>query len=267
MTAPATLRLLTLHPSDFYRWISRRGIELPPPLDLAGATRWAVPFDEQQAVAAGHRLDEGDWSPSDTRVLESVATLLTSPSYAAYATRAPLGYGDEFYVALARGDEAVLVLDTPARVRLACISPSQIAYSLASQLPRLTPARTGRVEVTSRAATAIAGGFTQGASARSVASAMAQAGVPDVIARRLLAGERGVVGTGIIGALSLTSDPPAIGLRSASWTETADGALVSSMGRRGETVLEPYSVPVLSRAITDALTSLNAVRTGRVDRW
>ena len=86
--------------------------------------------------------------------------------------------------------------------------------------------------------------------------ALASAGIPDVIASRLLAGGGAVRACGVLAAMRLVADGPKPGPRAASWTEMADGGMMSYEGRAGDVVWEPFSAQVVMGVIADAMASL-----------
>ncbi len=255
MTSLPPLTWLRLSTEDLGRWAWQRQVRWPEPLSSASIGRYDVPFDEMvgnvQFVAPRHTRGE-------ERLLDSLAAVLAAPDHCAYVVRVD-GDVETYYLALVRDEDAIVLVDEPGEIRLARVAPNLIAATVAAQLPKLVPAPTVRVTLPASTAALLAAGFARKAPEKTLRSALASAGVPGVVADRLLAGESAVNANGSVGALRYTGRKAHLSARCATWSETAEGGMISYHGQAGEVVWEPLTTQVVSRAISDALGNLREV--------
>ncbi|SOD72404.1 ESAT-6 protein secretion system EspG family protein [Jatrophihabitans sp. GAS493] len=249
------LNWLSLGVEEFARWGWQQRIGWPDPLGSSPVGRYELPLEEMLGETASATPQR---SPAEARLLESVARTLWYPAYSAFAIRGPAGEEATYWVALAGAEDTILLIVSTEEVRISRVQPTEIAESLVAHLPKVLAAPTIRMEVAPQTAALLAGGFERNAPERTLRSAMSSAGIPDVIAARLLAPESAVLATGTIGAMSYESEPPRLAPRSASWSEMADGAMLASQGRGGEVIWEPMSPTVMMRVVADAIASLGS---------
>lgn len=253
MTAPP-LVWLTLTTEELGRWTWQHRLRWPVPLAASAVGQWQPPLEELLAEAA--TTPDGR-SRAEERLLATLAEILADPAYCAYVIRAE-GGRESYVAAVVRGDDAVAVVDAPGEVRLARVSPTLIAATLAGQLPKLLPAPTVRVELPAQTAALLASGFARNAPEQTLRSALDSAGIPEAVAARLFAGAEAVRATGTVGAMRYAAAGATISARCASWTEMSDGGMIAYDGRAGDVVWEPLSAAAVARAVADALTGLGS---------
>ncbi|SDJ43367.1 EspG family protein [Frankineae bacterium MT45] len=251
----SVLNWLSLTVEEFARWGWQQRIGWPDPLSSSAVGQFELPLEEILGETPSPVTQR---SRGEERLLESVADVLWRPAYSAFAIRGEAGRGETYSVAVVGAEEAILLVVTADQVRISRVEPTAIAESLVAQLPKVLAAPTIRMEVAAQTASLLAGGFERNAPQRTLRSAMSSAGIPDVVANRLLAPESAVLATGTLAAMSYETDPPRLGTRSASWTEMADGGMVSSLGRGGEVIWEPMSPAVMIRVVADTMASLGS---------
>lgn len=248
------LAWLSLRTDDLARSLWQAHVQWPYPLSSSPVGTWELPLDELL----------GETKPNDVhrprgeqRLVDSLVAILGRPSYCAYVIRLQ-GKVEDYYAVVANGDEAILVISTADGVQLARVPDSHIAVALAAAVPPIRSAPTVRIEIPAQTAALISSGRQRAVPERTLRSAMASAGIPDSIAGRVLAGDESVLATGIVGAVRFSADGMVNSTRPASWTEMADGAMISARNRAGALVWEPVSAPALSRVIAEALTGLSS---------
>ncbi len=246
---------LALPVLEFVRWARRSRLRLVDPLSGSAIGQFERPIEE---LTGAVRPPVVNRPRGEQRLLDAVAGVLARPAYSAYLARTPNGQPDEYYMAFARDDDAVLVTSIGDEVRLARVEPTQIATGLAGQLPKLLSAPTVRIEVPAQTAALIGSGVARQVPERTLRSALATAGIPESIAARVLAGDESRLGFGAIAAIRYSGSGAQHSSRESSWTEMVDGGMMFARGRGGAVVWEPLSVSAVVRAVADALGGLGS---------
>jgi len=258
MTLPTLppITWLAMGTEELGRWTWSQRLRWPAPLDSSSVGSWEPELEELLAGMPG----EANRPRGEERLLATVAEVLTAPEYGTFAIRAAGGV-ETHYAALSRGADVVVLVDAPGEARLARVDETLTAVTVAAQLPRVLPASTVRVEVPAGAAAVLMNGLQRGADLDTMRSAVAAAGLPEEFARRLLVDPEQVSATGMLGAARYRDGAAVMSPRCASWTELADGAMLSTPGAGGTLTVEPFTPAAVARCLVDAL---GAVRSGAV---
>jgi hypothetical protein len=245
---------VTLDVAEFVAWSRLADVRLPFPLNTGDLPYTAAPSrDEIESRLAERKL-------TDSPVLTATAAAFARPRLCVYAVRVGTDAAESKYVALAgHGDEAVVVLLEPGQVALRQIADTELAASVVAALPVPATLHVPSVEIALGDLVEIDKAIESGASARTLAAQMGQAGLPAslIALRQLSATTTG----GALGAVGTDADGTGThSRRSASWREFPDGALlqVERGERHGQPriLLAPYTPDVLFRAAVDAIGSV-----------
>lgn len=242
---------LSLGTEELGRWTWQQHVRWPAPLDSSAAGSWEPELEELLAgVPGGPSRPRGE-----ERLLATVAEVLAAPEYCTFAIRAAGGV-ETHYAAISRGPEVVVLVDAPGEARLARVDETLAAATVAAQLPRVLAAPTVRAAVPAGTAGVLLGGLQRGADAETMNGALDAAGIPAELGRWLLADPASVTATGMLGAVRYGADGPVMSPRCGSWTELADGALISAPGAVGAVVLEPFTPASAARCLAEALAAV-----------
>lgn len=253
MTRPTLppITWLSLSTEELGRWTWQQHLRWPAPLDSSAVGSWEPELEELLAGLPGGALRPR----GEERLLASLAEVLAAPDYCTFAIRAAGGV-ETHYAAVSRGPEVVVLVDAPGQARLGRVDETLSAVTVAAQLPRVLAAPTVRTEVPAGTAAVLLGGVQRGADAETMQAALAAAGLPPELGRRLLADPAAVTATGMLGAVRYGADGPAMSPRCGSWTELPDGALLSVPGPGGAILLEPFTSTSAARCLADALSAV-----------
>lgn len=257
--------------TDFGAWAARSRLVLPVPLSGGYAARVALPWEELLEIsedrvdvrnaAAGARTAEEAMLQRAVRdiperardVLSYAAPILRSPRACVFAARSSASDGELLVVGLSSGGHGLVVTDTPDSVRLTRVDSSEIAASVISALPAMTPAVLDAVELSEQALAVLSGGISERGADRRASAAYTAAAVPDSTADVLTRLQLGAQARGMVGALTHTDDGVAISGLDASWVEGTVGAVLKRTLPTGQVRFEPATRSALVSAAIGAM--------------
>lgn len=243
---------LTMSTAELGRWSWEQHLRWPAPLDSAPVGSWEPELEE---LLAGLAPEPGGRPRGEERLLAGLAETLAAPEYCTFAIRS-VGGTETHYAAISRGPDVLVLVDGPGQVRLARVEETMLSVTVAAQLPRVLAAPTVRTEVAAGTAALLASGLERGTDAETLQRALAAAGIPESLARRLLADPAAVTATGMIGAVRYDAGAATMSPRCSSWTELADGGLLAGAAPGGGVVWEPFTATAAARCLADALAAV-----------
>lgn len=250
---------VTLSTPEFVSWTRGSGVTLPFPLS-SGALGF---IDGPDKAALDRILAQRELH--DSPVLAAAKSAFARPRLSVYAVRATVPDDAETkYLSVAGHDErAVLVLLDARQVAIREITDTELAAGVVGALPELTPLPCEPCEVSVAGLRDLDAAIEARVSPRTLRAQMAQLGLgADLIALRERVGNDAAT-SGALGAMGYVPDrAPQHSVRSASWREYPDGALlqVERESRHGDerVLLTGATRQALFRAAVDAVASCYA---------
>ncbi|GAB79418.1 hypothetical protein SAMN05421595_3039 [Austwickia chelonae] len=247
----------TLTREEFASFLWDNGVNLPFPLRLGPAG--PVPVAPGRAFDAEVALRRRLWSPAMIRRLDGLLWVMRAPESVAFAY-VVLGEEDvaesrRVTAGIVRGNDAVVVEESPECVRLSMVPWSQVTSAVAASVPQMLGVSLPRMFVPQEGILAMAQAAESGLSERARERASVAAGVPagvearleDLVSRSVI---RGFVGAGCtVGGEQMMSPV------SGDFFAAPDGGFIGWGDDSGMTV-EPVSTGVLARVLGVALSRL-----------